>query len=615
MKRLVRLIFLLFFVVFYSFNTVCIIENIPYKPLPSSLPPFFSSFSAKQRYNQEGFCGNTLVQTPRGYKQIKNLVRGDVVIDYEGQEKRIVAIAKKYVDQYVEFVVDNTAVYSGADQCYYTTSFGLWFSGQRVYPGVTLLNSKSESYEVTHKRVVCKKAFLYCLTVKDHTFSIAPHGLCVHNCEALAMGVSSMCLGNVIVINPIVAAIGAAIALSTIGHRAYQAYIQQYQPSDQKIVLPSDVVLAERSYYNQRTTALEGMKQELLSIKNGLENIKAFCGAHSESFTYQFLQKHSTSNAYCYNQFLKISDKNEALLSNQQKENLRILREIDLQYREQEIIDLQCILALHVDELIKQVDTARNEYTQAREHISNATALWNNNLSKMTYAIALQSYKADLLEEHLLDNFAQNLNELKIVAQYYTHCMNVMCVEQSTNVIDVLEKILPVIIECDQWVATKKVRVATKIAVSEKHFAGRGILITDLKSGTKNELARGRRNTNAQALADAKNKLASIVSAGGPNKNNKKNDDKDESNKDSSNEKNILKTTKEATEAAEKLGFEKTNYYSQRQPVFKKGNTYITPDRSGHNGGVWKMANSVKNLESRTVRMGTYDKHLNRIGD
>lgn len=74
-------------------------------------------------------------------------------------------------------------------------------------------------------------------------------------------------------------------------------------------------------------------------------------------------------------------------------------------------------------------------------------------------------------------------------------------------------------------------------------------------------------------------------------------------------------TTKEATEAAKKMGFQKTNYYSNGQPVFKKGNRYITPDADCHNGGVWKMADSVQNLGKKSTRMGTYDACLTRIGD
>ncbi|MGF7089301.1 hypothetical protein JOD24_003184 [Kroppenstedtia sanguinis] len=74
-------------------------------------------------------------------------------------------------------------------------------------------------------------------------------------------------------------------------------------------------------------------------------------------------------------------------------------------------------------------------------------------------------------------------------------------------------------------------------------------------------------------------------------------------------------TAKEASEAAKKLGFKKTNYKSHGQPVFKKGNKYITPDVDQHKGEGWKMADSVKNLKSKKTRMGTYDANLNRIGD
>lgn len=74
-------------------------------------------------------------------------------------------------------------------------------------------------------------------------------------------------------------------------------------------------------------------------------------------------------------------------------------------------------------------------------------------------------------------------------------------------------------------------------------------------------------------------------------------------------------TNKEADKAAEELGFEKTKYYSRGKPVYRKGNRYISPDRDSHNGGFWKMADSVENLGSKVTRMGTYDRWLNRIGN
>ncbi|MBP5522429.1 MAG: toxin C-terminal domain-containing protein, partial [Bacteroidales bacterium] len=62
-------------------------------------------------------------------------------------------------------------------------------------------------------------------------------------------------------------------------------------------------------------------------------------------------------------------------------------------------------------------------------------------------------------------------------------------------------------------------------------------------------------------------------------------------------------------------GYSKTHLRSQGRAVYKKGHYYITRDNTQHNGGVWKKAKSVKDLQNRERRMGTYDEKLNRIGD
>jgi len=76
---------------------------------------------------------------------------------------------------------------------------------------------------------------------------------------------------------------------------------------------------------------------------------------------------------------------------------------------------------------------------------------------------------------------------------------------------------------------------------------------------------------------------------------------------------------KEADEAAEDLGYEKTNERSKGQRVYKnkkgKSPRYISRDTDSHNGGVWKGADTVKDLGSKNTRTGTYDGDLNRIGD
>ena len=50
-------------------------------------------------------------------------------------------------------------------------------------------------------------------------------------------------------------------------------------------------------------------------------------------------------------------------------------------------------------------------------------------------------------------------------------------------------------------------------------------------------------------------------------------------------------------------------------PVYTNGKQYISPDKDGHNGGIWKMADSPEKLGNKSTRNGTYDENLNRIGD
>ncbi len=71
-----------------------------------------------------------------------------------------------------------------------------------------------------------------------------------------------------------------------------------------------------------------------------------------------------------------------------------------------------------------------------------------------------------------------------------------------------------------------------------------------------------------------------------------------------------FRNNREADQKARELGYKKTNYRSHGQPVYRKGNRYITRDVDGHNGGAWKMADSVKNLGSKKSRMGTFTRDL-----
>lgn len=71
-------------------------------------------------------------------------------------------------------------------------------------------------------------------------------------------------------------------------------------------------------------------------------------------------------------------------------------------------------------------------------------------------------------------------------------------------------------------------------------------------------------------------------------------------------------TTSQATQMAERVGYRPTSFISSGERVFTNGKTFITQDRTAHNGGLWKMANSVQDLRAG-ARLGTYDYDLNWI--
>ncbi len=62
-------------------------------------------------------------------------------------------------------------------------------------------------------------------------------------------------------------------------------------------------------------------------------------------------------------------------------------------------------------------------------------------------------------------------------------------------------------------------------------------------------------------------------------------------------------------------GYRLVTGLSHDQNVYTNGKDFISPDRDGHNGGVWKKAKEIWRLWAKETRDGTYDENLNRIGD
>jgi hypothetical protein len=73
-------------------------------------------------------------------------------------------------------------------------------------------------------------------------------------------------------------------------------------------------------------------------------------------------------------------------------------------------------------------------------------------------------------------------------------------------------------------------------------------------------------------------------------------------------------TNAQATDLANYLGYRDTGRILRGQKVFTNGRTFIVQDTTSHNGGAWKIANSIEALNNRRTRTATTDALLNPIG-
>jgi len=109
-----------------------------------------------------------------------------------------------------------------------------------------------------------------------------------------------------------------------------------------------------------------------------------------------------------------------------------------------------------------------------------------------------------------------------------------------------------------------------------------------------------------------KAKMSSSSGLGGQNNNNglSQEDDPDDKKqqRDEARNNHCPLTNKEARQKAKELGYKEDKnppFDTHKKPAFRNGNDWISPDRDGHNGGVWKRF-------TKGYRDGTYNINLTK---
>ena len=327
-------------------------------------------------------------------------------------------------------------------------------------------------------------------------------------------GSSNICSEYVAMANPVIVVLGTATkGLAIIAHEAYQTYVKQRTQRDNSFsaAMPDAVVLAERFYYEQRKTALEKIKQEFVAIKNRLEIAQGLAPA---SFTQQFLRQHTYE---VIDNVQLVSTTQEKNFSDEQKSKLRQMRECQLALLEKQICDVQFLLALHINQLICNLEYAQTAYDDALSRIQESIVTWNNNTCGMTNEAALRLYKNDLLEEYLIYSIRQALNELVLVAECYRVGAS-KSIYDSTTIVATLTYLTPIINEKKQWLVQCEQRMLNNLAVAERYFAERNISVTAFKNEAKKEFDKLQKNRTIQILEKIETELVNSSFPGGPEK-------------------------------------------------------------------------------------------------
>lgn len=510
----------------------------------------FGGFFLLNNFNQEGFCVGTLVKTPCGYGAIEDFVVGDLVVDRHGKATEITAIARQRVDTYIKISLEDTVLCLGCDQRLCMVPDAAWVRACELFDG----------------GIIAYPAMMYALTTQSHSLCVTRNDIGAHNADAVLLGTSSLFLGHVAVANPVVILLDSAmVALAVVAYNAYQEYVNQYQDGNSfvSVVMPNTVVFAERFYYESRKIELEKIRQELLVIKNDLEKIHGLC---SGDFTYQFLNKHTWNTL---NNVLLVSIAQEKNLSNEQKLKLRQARENELALLEKQIQDIQLLLALHVNQLVDNINESKSVCDDELNGIEQAITAWNNSDS-LTSAIALQVYKKILLQDYLIQNLRQCFDELIIVGEYYRACKS-ECIWLSTNIIETLERILPMVSDQRLKIDELELFDCKNIAVVERYLASRNISVMALKNEIIKDLAQKHKEREVQVLKKVESDLAGSGSPGGP----KKDDDEDD--------KDFWEALKARSDKrARSVRFGKM----YRDPITK---LWWSKDLSGHGGSCYKV--------------------------
>ena len=306
---------------------------------------------------------------------------------------------------------------------------------EQIHVGDVIEGIDGEQEVIAIKKVWQSDEVRYQLTTEHHGFYIYPYEF-VHNMDvACISSAGTLCFGVLEFCNPVTLLLGALVPLTVYAVDYYQSKKQLSQSGEfQKVLQDSDLVRAVRLYYETKRKELVEMHQELLQLKNNLSTMLKSRYKDIATFSSVLL------SAYSYKAY-KIS-----LLPNlsveigyapSQKEQLLHIRDQELKGLQEEILEIEMMLGLHVDELVQQCGTLYGELQEHIKIVQESVVLWNHHINNLWYELVIKGYEASFEQEFLSTLLEQKIKELEFVASYYNRVSSTIF-KKTSNLYQVL---------------------------------------------------------------------------------------------------------------------------------------------------------------------------------
>ena len=478
----------------------------------SPLASYVARYSAQKKIQEcaetvhkEGIASGTRVVTPDGFVLVENLKVGDVIsADGAFCEQVIRDISYRELPEYICITLDNNEIMRvGSQQQLYVMPERTWVTADRVQIGDYLEVYDNKILCVIDAQKVKESIVTYTVTTSAHSFFIGYSGVYVHNNDAAMLS-----LGCLSLVNPVVATIGATVALGVGAIIMYESlhkisidFPSDSEESENSAEVSRALQECERQYYEKRKSELLKLEQDFIGIKSGLETIGQLSRKNTVNFTDNFLQQIKIESA---KPLEKISLHNEAKMNQPQREKLRKNRETELLAIESRIVELQTAISFHFNELIDRVNNALKKYDAYAVPIKKVINQRNTRLKDTPLNTALQSFEITMRALHLIENVETRADELKHAIAYYQKLDKTSVIKQTTNITDAIAEFE--FAEREKSLKEKKEWLIRNKALYERYLSALGFNVPTFHQNFASQIQAENNQYEAQEFAAAQNK-------------------------------------------------------------------------------------------------------------